>query len=650
MGEGRARASDEGLPVGWFKGIDPTYNRPYYFNKKTRRSTWTKPGAKALLDSADVGDSGDAEVVAAPVPDPSPDHEKSRNSSEKKAEEGKTTELNKKEWLEVYSPEHKRWYYFNRRTKESRWTKPKNGEDALSSRKSGPFHKLKKPDDLAPSPPAAMQVPALNNAWNEIEEARKQLQREREEHMQKIKAEYKALQTQIQGLRELAIQSNVNPSGLPRKVAVTPDPTAAVVVGTEKDTPEKIVSNGGGEGGFVMEGEPNHDESKSNGSAFDEATPSANVAAGDDEEPSYTAGLLTELEEYADSLMKRRESIHRLTGRARNGSVGSDFDKDAYIAEVLESLGVDEHESSNFKSKFAGNSKDLIPFFDELREQVEASFEAVQKEAKAVEEAHKQHAEMEEGGFYKLLEVSPDASAADLKKGYYKMMMKYHPDKFQGSEEEREDAAKKSTQIGQAYQALFDPWERRLYDKMGVQQYLIHANVVQCFINYLVTGIWVKKHPHSRKKYGWKIIDRQFVLRRFFWLSTDHQHLNIAKKRNLEPSEEELEKIKRIPIADIKGIKKGISTDVLAATGKLSKENKYLSIVSDERTLDLELPDQKQREFLASRLELLVISLQKDEQWFDRFHERRKPRSRKKKRGKPPNMRRSSSSENKYRY
>jgi len=62
--------------------------------------------------------------------------------------------------------------------------------------------------------------------------------------------------------------------------------------------------------------------------------------------------------------------------------------------------------------------------------------------------------------FYDLLGVPPDASEADIKKGYRKMAMKFHPDK-------NPNAGDKFKEIGMAYEALSDPEKRSTYDKYG---------------------------------------------------------------------------------------------------------------------------------------------------------------------------------------
>ncbi|CDR33522.1 Chaperone protein DnaJ [Criblamydia sequanensis CRIB-18] len=65
--------------------------------------------------------------------------------------------------------------------------------------------------------------------------------------------------------------------------------------------------------------------------------------------------------------------------------------------------------------------------------------------------------------YYEILEVSKDANAADIKKSYRKLALKYHPDKNPGDKE----AEKKFKEISEAYEVLSDENKRRLYDQYG---------------------------------------------------------------------------------------------------------------------------------------------------------------------------------------
>src|SRR5436309_11989196 len=64
---------------------------------------------------------------------------------------------------------------------------------------------------------------------------------------------------------------------------------------------------------------------------------------------------------------------------------------------------------------------------------------------------------------YEALGVPKNASAADLKKAYRKLVQQYHPDKNPGDAE----AEKRFKEIQHAYDVLSDPEKRKQYDTFG---------------------------------------------------------------------------------------------------------------------------------------------------------------------------------------
>ncbi|CAL9170169.1 unnamed protein product [Musa hybrid cultivar] len=65
--------------------------------------------------------------------------------------------------------------------------------------------------------------------------------------------------------------------------------------------------------------------------------------------------------------------------------------------------------------------------------------------------------------FYDVLGVSKDASASDIKKAYYALAKKLHPD----TNKDDADAEKKFQEVQHAYEVLKDEDKRRLYDQVG---------------------------------------------------------------------------------------------------------------------------------------------------------------------------------------
>ncbi|MBE0639765.1 MAG: molecular chaperone DnaJ [Bacteroidales bacterium] len=70
---------------------------------------------------------------------------------------------------------------------------------------------------------------------------------------------------------------------------------------------------------------------------------------------------------------------------------------------------------------------------------------------------------MSKRDYYEILEVSRDASEADVKKAYRKMALKFHPDKNPGDK----SAEDKFKEAAEAYEVLSDPQKRERYNRYG---------------------------------------------------------------------------------------------------------------------------------------------------------------------------------------
>ena len=62
--------------------------------------------------------------------------------------------------------------------------------------------------------------------------------------------------------------------------------------------------------------------------------------------------------------------------------------------------------------------------------------------------------------YYKVLEVSKDATQEEIKRAYYRLVRIYHPDVSADPE-----ASRKFEEIQKAYEVLSDPEKRAKYDK-----------------------------------------------------------------------------------------------------------------------------------------------------------------------------------------
>merc|ERR1711997_688034 len=65
--------------------------------------------------------------------------------------------------------------------------------------------------------------------------------------------------------------------------------------------------------------------------------------------------------------------------------------------------------------------------------------------------------------YYKILGVSQDSKAKDIKKAYYQLAKKFHPDTNKGDKE----AQRKFQEVSEAYECLSDDNKRKQYDTFG---------------------------------------------------------------------------------------------------------------------------------------------------------------------------------------
>lgn len=94
---------------------------------------------------------------------------------------------------------------------------------------------------------------------------------------------------------------------------------------------------------------------------------------------------------------------------------------------------------------------------------------------------------MSKRDYYDILGVSRSASKDDLKKAYRNLARKWHPDRNKEA-----DAAKRFSEIQEAYDTLSDEQKRRNYDQFG------HAGAAHGFPGGGRTG-----HPGSSRAYTW---------------------------------------------------------------------------------------------------------------------------------------------------
>jgi hypothetical protein len=322
------------------------------------------------------------------------------------------------------------------------------------------------------------------------------------------------------------------------------------------------------------------------------------------------------------SVQDQLQSLAEETGSVLGGGLNSTPGNNR-----KDSKSSNEEITTNSSVKFGSKSNNTIPDEELLVMQdmvsLESSIAYAKREAdaqKAALDEAKATAAMvvdederdPEDGYYTILGLQPTATDAEIKKAYRLAILKWHPDKVSDINK-KEEAVRMSNLIATAFKTLSDPWEKQCYSYFGLEQYLVHCNVLKCFKAFLVNGVLLIKHPRT----GWP-------RRRMVWLDPDQLEIRSNKKRvytDQSTPKSVLAKTKGIPIMNIIDVRRGRSTDVLKRTGRDAKATLYFSLITRERTFDLEAPSIEMAQFIATRLTLLIIDIQRNEKWLNRFYD-----------------------------
>ncbi|KAJ1612345.1 DNAJ domain-containing protein [Cryptosporidium canis] len=129
---------------------------------------------------------------------------------------------------------------------------------------------------------------------------------------------------------------------------------------------------------------------------------------------------------------------------------------------------------SNKGRKWDKKNRQWIEYYYSLDDDVKQLNEKVAKSSQKNNDESDDYVKRESTGaplkhvadttYYDLLSVSPNASADEIRRQYYRKAKQYHPDK----NPDDADAKEKFQKLGEAYQILADPERRKRYDEYGI--------------------------------------------------------------------------------------------------------------------------------------------------------------------------------------
>jgi curved DNA-binding protein CbpA len=602
----------ERLPPNWSSRIDPKYNRRYYYNKITKQSSWIKPqleNQSAKQSSTDIAkpESTTTQVVL---------------------------EGNEGVWSKVFSKTYDRFYYYNKVTGETTWVHPtkrkeskddkegyvhgiknesrrrdskhvesrpikesgnqrfserkmedydSSGEDEVSDKskvQNTSFQQTFDDDPEVFQKKMMDQFPALKKAFQELEEGHRKLQRERAEHEARVKRELELVNAKLEELR---------------RATETHTQVARPAIAQTVHNEDPLVSNR-----QSITGRPRKFTLDQDLRRYSMDLERRSISVVEKRKSMHTASGVR-----PDDIKRVTEEANRLAAERGNAPATAETAASQRGRISAEFRNAENELSDDVVDGKVEELDDIVSEMNGVAKGLEYAMKEAAAQSAAADELQ---AAGDQNDYYSLLQVSQNATEAELKKAYRRKLIEWHPDKVKP--EKREDAVRMTDLIQSAFRVLSDPWERDIYDWFGFEQYLIHVKVIACYKNYLVAGIELIKHPRKGRP-----------RKRMVWLDKDFTEILTFRKRVMEDQRNGKEKIKGVAISSITEVTTGRTTEVLKRTGRASHNNRYFSLVCADRTLDFECPSEESCKFIATRIKLLIIDIKRDKEWMHRHYD-----------------------------